>query len=108
MESIDCVMAWACHRRCKHCHEGRFRPYVRGGLTAVVGEAQANFPRIIDHFPARMTCVDLDDPRPDGSHPEKVGRIVLSGGESLMDPIRESVTYPVVDRLRERCADRAA
>ena len=105
MESIYYVMAWACHRRCKHCYERRFRPYVRGELTAVVGEARANFPRIIDHFPARMTYVDLDDPRPDGSHPQKVGRIVLSGGESLMDPIREAVTYPVIDRLRERYAD---
>jgi hypothetical protein len=106
MESIYYVMSWACHRRCKHCYEERFRPYVRGALDAVVREAQANFPRIVDHLPERMTYLDLDDPRPDGSLPEKPGRIILSGGESLLDPIRETVTYPVLRRLRDRYAGR--
>jgi hypothetical protein len=36
MESIYYVMAWACHRRCRHCYEERFRPYARGDLEAVV------------------------------------------------------------------------
>ena len=62
MESIYYVMAWACHRRCKHCYEQRFRPYVRGALDAVVEEARRNFPRIIDHFPERMRYLDLADP----------------------------------------------
>ena len=78
-------MAWACHRKCRHCYEERFRPYVRGELEAVVREAERNFPRIVDHFPTRMTYLDLDDPRPDGTLPEKTGRIILSGGESLLD-----------------------
>ena len=39
MESIYYVMAWACHRRCKHCYEDRFRPYVGGALEAVIAEA---------------------------------------------------------------------
>ena len=84
MESIYYVMAWACHRKCRHCYEERFRPYVRGQLDAVVREAEANYPRIVDHFPARMTYLDQDDPRPDGTFPEKTGRIVLSGGETLI------------------------
>ncbi len=46
MESIYYVMAWACHRKCRHCYEDRFRPYVRDGLEAVVAEAERNFPRI--------------------------------------------------------------
>ena len=104
MESVYYVMAWACHRRCRHCYETRFRPYVRDELAAVVGEAERNFPRIVDHLPARMTYVDLDDPRPDGTVPEKTGRIILSGGESLMDPVRERVTYPVIDRLNAKYA----
>ncbi len=104
MESVYYVMAWACHRKCRHCYEERFRPYVRGELEAVVREAEANFPRIVDHLPAKMSYVDLDDPRPDGSFPEKTGRIILSGGESLMDPVRERVTYPVIDRLRAKYA----
>jgi hypothetical protein len=106
MESIYYVMAWACHRKCRHCYEDRFRPYVRGALEAVVAEAEANFPRIIDHFPERMTYLDLDAKSADGPAPEKVGRIILSGGESLIDPVRERVTYPVVERLMARYRDR--
>jgi hypothetical protein len=104
MESIYYVMAWACHRRCRHCYEDRFRPYVRGELGAVVDEAVRNFPRIVDHFPERMTYVDLADGA--GQHGEKVGRIILSGGESLLDAVRETVTYPVIERLQQRYAGR--
>ena len=105
MESIYYVMAWACHRRCKHCYEERFKPYVRGALTDVVQEAVNNFPRIIGNFPKHMRYIDLADETSGGSHPEKIGRIVLSGGESLMDPVRESVTYPVIEMLRARYAN---
>lgn len=104
MESIYYVMAWACHRKCRHCYEERFRPYVRGQLDAVVREAEANYPRIVDHFPARMTYLDQDDPRSDGTFPEKTGRIVLSGGETLIDPVRERVTYKVIERLASKYA----
>lgn len=106
MESIYFVMSWACHRRCKHCYESRFRPYARADLDVVVRESKANFPRIIDHFPERMTYLDLNDPGPTGSLPEKVGRIVLSGGESLLDVVRTEITYPVVERLVEKYAGR--
>jgi MoaA/NifB/PqqE/SkfB family radical SAM enzyme len=99
MESIYYVMSWACHRRCKHCYEERFRPYLRDELAGVVAEAQANFPRVIDAFPDRMTYLDRDDPLPDGSLPEKTGRIILSGGESLLADVRTVVTYPVIERL---------
>ncbi len=104
MESLYYVMAWACHRKCRHCYEARFRPYVRGALETVVAEAERNFPRIVDHFPERFTYVDLEDPRPDGTFAEKTGRVILSGGESLLDPVRERVTYKVIERLRERYA----
>jgi hypothetical protein len=104
MESIYYVMAWACHRKCRHCYEDRFRPYVRDKLEAVVQEAERNFPRIVAHFPARLTYRDLDDPQPDGTFPEKKGRVILSGGESLLDPVRERVTYPVIEMLRDRYA----
>ena len=104
MESIYYVMCWACHRKCVHCYEERFRPYVRGALEAVVAEAERNFPRIVANLPARHTYVDTDDPRPDGTFPEKTGRIILSGGESLIDPVRERVTYRVIDALNARYA----
>ena len=102
MESIYYVMAWACHRRCTHCYDDRFRPYARGDLEAVVAEAERNFPRIVEHFPDRMTYLDLDDPHPDGTLPEKIGRVILSGGESLLDPVRERVTYRVIESLQEK------
>ena len=51
MESIYYVMAWACHRKCRHCYEDRFRPYVREELEAVVQEAERNFPRIVANLP---------------------------------------------------------
>ena len=104
MESIYYVMAWACHRKCRHCYEDRFRPYVRDGLESVVREAEENFPRIVDGFPARMTYLDQDDPRPDGAFPEKTGRVILSGGEVLIDPVRERVTYKVIERLAAKYA----
>jgi len=104
MESIYYVMAWACHRKCRHCYEDRFRPYVRGELEAVVQEAERNFPRIVANLPERLTYRDLDDPRPDGTIPEKTARVILSGGESLLDPVRERVTYQVIDALREKYA----
>ena len=102
MESIYYVAAWACHRRCRHCYEDRFRPYVRGELEGVVREATENMPRIVDHLPERMTYLDRGDPRADGSLPEKQGRIILSGGELLLEALRERLSYPLVDRLVER------
>ncbi len=102
MESIYYVMCWACHRKCRHCYEDRFRPYVREGLEAVVSEAERNFPRIVANLPSRLTYLDQADPRPDGSLPEKGGRVILSGGESLIDPVRERVTYKVIEALRDK------
>lgn len=106
MESIYYVMSWACHRRCRHCYEDRFRPYHGAELDRVVAEAECNFPRIVDHFPDRMTYLDLERPAPDGTLVERIGKIIVSGGEALMDPVRERVTYPVLERLGARYRDR--
>jgi hypothetical protein len=84
MESLYWVLAWACHRRCRHCYEDRFRPYAPTALEAVVAEAEANFPRIVPNLPRRLD------------------RIVLSGGEVLLDALRERVTYPAIAALRSR------
>lgn len=102
MESIYYVMAWACHRRCKHCYEERFRPYVGAELDAVVAEAAANAPRIVDALPDRLTYLDLDDLDESGLPREKPARIIVSGGESLLDRVREAVTYPTLERLADR------
>jgi hypothetical protein len=101
VESIYYVMSWACHRRCKHCYEERFRPYDSEEMKGVLAEAVANFPRIVDSFPDSMLYRDRED-----GGATKVGRIILSGGESLLDPIRENVTYKTIERLRAKYADR--
>lgn len=104
MESIYYSISWACHRKCIHCYEDRFRPYVRDKLAAVVAESQATFPRVVENLPARMTYLDLDRPREGGGYHEGVGRIILSGGEVLLDPVRETVLYPLIEQLREKYA----
>ncbi len=96
MESIYWVLCWACHRKCRHCYETRFRPYVHAELEAVVAEAERNTPRVLSNLPERMTYVD-------GAR-TKTGRIILSGGELLLDPVRERVTYSVIAGLRDRYA----
>src|SRR5271156_5842283 len=101
MESIYYVMAWACHRKCRHCYEDRFRPYVRADLEAVVAEAEANFPRIVANLPDRMTWLDRTGSRP----VERAGRIILSGGEALVEPVRERVTYRVIEALAAKYRD---
>ncbi len=84
MESVYWVLCWACHRRCRHCYEQRFRPYLRAELEAVIGEAEANVPRIVGNLPARLD------------------RVVLSGGEVLLDGVRQRVTLPAIAALRRR------
>ena len=107
MESLYYVMCYACHRRCRHCYDNRFRPYVRDELEAVVAQAERCFPRIVDNLPDRMTYLDRRAPRPDGSLPERPGRIIVSGGEALHEAVRERVTHKVVERLREKYGDMA-
>ena len=102
MESIYFVMSWLCHRTCPHCYEDRFRPYYGEDLRRVVEEAAANVPRIINGFPERMTYLDPEDPDDSGGFREKRGRIIVAGGEILLEPVRESVLYPALAQLRER------
>jgi MoaA/NifB/PqqE/SkfB family radical SAM enzyme len=99
LESIYYALAWACHRNCRHCYEERFRPYARGALEGVIAEAERNFPRVVANLPDRMIYRDLDDPGPDGAPREKVGRVILSGGEVLLGGVRERVTYPAIEAL---------
>ena len=81
MESIYYVISWLCHRRCAHCSDTRFRPYVRDERDAVVNEALSSHARIVANLPERMTYRETDD------GPEKPGRVILSGGEVLLDEL---------------------
>jgi hypothetical protein len=104
MESIYYVLCFACHRQCAHCYEDRFRPYLRDGLADVVSMAKRNFPRIIANLPERMTYIDLDQPLEGGGFNERRGRVILSGGEVLIDRVREEVLYPALEALRAKYA----
>lgn len=103
MESIYYVTTFLCHRTCRHCYEDRFRPYAGEALRRVVAESVSNHPRIIENFPDRMTYLDLNDCDPETGQPrEKVGRVILAGGEVLLEAIREPVLYSALDRLHAK------
>jgi len=106
MESLYYVVSYVCHRRCKHCYEDRFRPYTGSALAEQLAQARADVPRIIDHLPERMTYRDLEAPLEDGTLPERVGRIILAGGEVLVEPVRHEITYPILERLTARYRER--
>jgi MoaA/NifB/PqqE/SkfB family radical SAM enzyme len=97
MESVYYVMSWLCHRRCEHCYEDRFHPYYGEELRAVVDEARNNAPRIIEHLPARMTYLDVED-----GFTEKPGRVILAGGEILLEAVRQPVLYPSIELLHRK------
>ncbi|MBK5293112.1 MAG: radical SAM/SPASM domain-containing protein [Acidobacteriia bacterium] len=101
MESIYYVMTWLCHRHCPHCYEDRFRPYHGDDLGKVVLESRSNYARVIANFPGRMTYLD-PDAGPDGEFREKPGRVILAGGEILLDAVRESVLYPALELLHAK------
>lgn len=96
MESIYFVATWLCHRSCPHCYEERFHPYYGGDLQRVVEQSRRNVPRILDHFPAPFTYTDAGI--------EKPGRVILAGGEILLEAVREPVLYPALEQLRARYA----
>jgi hypothetical protein len=106
MESIYYVLCWACHRKCEHCYEPRFKPYVRGALRGVVDEARAAFPKVISNLPDKLRYLDLSAPSkttPRG-YVARPGRIILAGGEVLVDPVREAVLYPPLEAIRDKYA----
>ncbi len=104
MESLYYVVAWACHRKCRHCYEPRFRPYVRGALREVVDEARHAWPRVLANLPDDFTYLDLSRPSETapGGYERRPGRIVLAGGEVLVDPVREEVLYPLLEGIRAK------
>ncbi|MBC7493151.1 MAG: radical SAM/SPASM domain-containing protein, partial [Novosphingobium sp.] len=98
MQSIYWVLSWACHRKCPHCYDDRFRPYVRDALRAVVSEGQAAWPRVLANLPDRMRWVDAKG----RTQPTT---LILAGGELLIDGVREELFYPVLAGIRDRWGD---
>jgi hypothetical protein len=100
MEAIYWVLTWACHRKCKHCYDDRFRPYVRDELTRVVAEGQRAYHKILANLPDDFSFIDAGAKR-------RRGLLVLAGGELLIDGVREELFYPVLDAIRERWGEAA-
>jgi len=97
MQSIYWVLTWACHRRCRHCYDDRFRPYVREDLARVVGEGRAVFERIIGHLPEPLAWRD------DAGSTQPT-TLILAGGELLIDGVRDELFFPVLAALERRYA----
>lgn len=100
MQSYYWVMTWACHRRCKHCYDDRFRPYIRDALTSIVGEGQAAYEKIIQNLPADMSWLNAETGQRERS------LMVLAGGELLIDGVREELFVPAVKAIHERYGDK--
>ncbi len=106
LESIYYVISWACLHACPHCYDERFRPYSESELAGLTARSKAAFPSIVSHLPESMVYTDLEDQQKDGSFPKKIGRIILAGGEVLLDPVRTEMLYPLLDKLSERYASK--
>lgn len=102
MESIYWVMTWACHRKCAHCYDTRFRPYVRGALDAVVQEGVQHAPKIVANLPQDFSYLDPAHTDAHGQPQRRPGRLILAGGELLIDPVREALFYPALEALKQR------
>ncbi len=105
MESIYFVMSWLCHRTCEHCYEDRFHPYYGDDLQRIVEESKANVSRIIRNLPDSMMYLDKNDADEAGNFRSKRGRIIVAGGEIMLEAVRESVLYPALTQLHEKYKD---
>ena len=95
MQAIYWVLTWACHRKCKHCYDDRFRPYVRDALADVVGEGRAAYRQVLANLPDDLSWVDET-----GARDRTL--LVLAGGELLIDGVREELFYPVLEAIQAR------
>jgi hypothetical protein len=81
-----------------HCYDDRFRPYVRADLERVISEGERAFQRIVANLPDDFTYRTKTGER-------RTGRIILAGGEVLLDGVRERVFYPTMDAIRAKYGD---
>ncbi len=96
MQSLYWVLTWACHRKCKHCYDDRFRPYVRDALSEVVGEGIAAYQKVIDNLPQDLAWLN----RETGAREKTL--LVMAGGELLIDGVREELFYPALEALHAK------
>lgn len=106
MEAIYWVLTWACHRRCKHCYDDRFRPYSGDALRKVIAEGQSAYRAIIANLPDEMHFRDARELGPDGAPAKRRTLLVLAGGELLIDSVREPLFFPVLEAIANRWGPR--
>ena len=104
MESIYFVISYLCHRTCEHCYDDRFRPYYGEELQGVVSQSLGSVPLVIDNLPDRMGYLDWSDCSAQQRPAERRGRIILAGGEVLLDAVREPVLYPAIRQIHAKYA----
>jgi hypothetical protein len=102
VESIYWVITWACHRKCRHCYDDRFRPYGRPDLARMIGENVEACRRILANLPDDMSFLDASRPMPDGTATRHRSSLILAGGEVLIDGVRDELFYPLLEAIRER------
>ncbi|TDF35457.1 radical SAM/SPASM domain-containing protein [Alteromonadaceae bacterium M269] len=102
MESMYWVISWACHRRCEHCYDDRFRPYKKDELKQIVGEGQQAYKKIVENLPDDFSYLDPNMLDENGQPTKRRGRIVIAGGEVLIDSVREPLFYPILDALNDK------
>ncbi len=102
MESIYWVITWACHRKCIHCYDHRFRPYFGEELQQIISESQVAMEKIVENLPEDFTYLDPDNLNPDGTPQRRRGRLILAGGEVLLDSVREPLFYPTLEAIQRR------
>ncbi|MEJ5359121.1 MAG: radical SAM protein [Desulfobacterales bacterium] len=102
LESIYWAITWACNRTCPHCYDERFRPYPAGEGERLTAAARETARRVVRHLPESLEFRDLEGEDDRGEFRTRTGRIILSGGEVLLEPTRRLLLYPLLERLRER------
>lgn len=96
MQSIYWVLTWACHRRCVHCYDDRFRPYSAEALARMVAAARHDHPRILANLPDDPTWLN------ERSGQRERTQLILAGGELLIDGVRDELFFPLLAGIRDR------
>jgi hypothetical protein len=102
LESIYYAISWVCRRACPHCYDERFKPYPPLEAASLTEQSRTVYPQVVRSLPETMIYTDLEDQTEDGTFRKKPGRIILSGGEVLLEPARTLVLYPLLELLYER------
>lgn len=75
---------------------------MREEFQSLLASSQSSYKRIISNLPETFLYQDPHHPLPDGRPSERIGRIILAGGELLIDGVREGLLYPCLDEIQNK------